>query len=206
MNTHIPAGQESPLLSDEERYTRTDESFSLGRATVLALGITPVMGVAILGLYCLIWGTDSLLTGTMYFRYVYIVLPVMLLSVLVHEGLHWLGYVAFARLPWKSVRLGFNLRSLSAYVHAEAPVKISAYKGLIALPGIILGMLPAFAGITLGYGMLTLYGFIMLAGASGDLVILWKIRHVSPGSFVADHPTRAGCWVLTEKKEQDGHS
>ena len=32
--------------------------------------------------------------------------------------------------------------------------------------------------------------------AGGDWLVLWLLRGVSPGAFVEDHPTRAGCYVL----------
>jgi hypothetical protein len=206
MDNRKPGGEEYRLTPEEDTYGRTDESFSLGYATLLSIGLTPIMGATVLGLYCLLWGTDSLLTATMYFRHLYIVIPLFLLSVVVHEALHWLGYVAFAHLPWKSVRPGFDLRSFSAYVHADSPVRVSAYRALVALPGVILGLMPAVIGIAIGNGLITMYGFIMLVGACGDLVILWKIRRVLTGALVVDHPSRAGCWVLTGKKDEDAGS
>jgi hypothetical protein len=114
-----------------------------------------------------------------------------------------MGYVGFAHLSWKTVRLGFNFRSLAAYVHSDSPVGISAYRRLVALPGIILGVIPIFIGIACEVGLITLYGFFMLIAASGDLAILWKIRRVSPDSLVIDHPYRAGCWVFVRRRDVD---
>jgi hypothetical protein len=194
------------LIPEDHRYSKTDVSFSLGQATVIAVGITPIMGVVVLGLYSLIWGIDSLLAATLYFRHLQILLPIIFISIVVHEGLHWMGYVGFAHLSWKKVRLGFNLRSLAAYVHSDSPISISAYRRLVALPGVILGVIPVFVEIAWEVGLMTLYGFLMLIGASGDLAILWKIRRVSPRSLVIDHPYRAGCWVLGERRDEDSQS
>lgn len=187
------------MIPEEDLYAKIDESFSLGTATVIGIALTPIISVIVLGLYCLIWGGTSLLTATMYFRHLEIVLPIIFISIFIHEGLHWLGYVGFAHLPWKTVHLGFNLRYVAPYVHADSPVTASAYKRLVALPGVILGVIPALVGIAGESGLMTLYGLIMLLGAVGDLTILWKIRRVSADSLVIDHPTRAGCWVLTER-------
>jgi hypothetical protein len=194
------------LIPEDHRYSKTDVSFSLRHATAIAVGLTPILGVVVLGPYCLIWGMDSLLAATLYFRQLQILLPVVFISIVVHEGLHWMGYVAFAHLPWETVRLGFNPRSLAAYAHSDSPVSISAYRRLVALPGVILGVIPAFVGIAWEGGLITLYGFLMLIGACGDLAILWKIRRVSPDSLVMDPPTRAGCWVLAARRDEDVQS
>jgi hypothetical protein len=137
---------------------------------------------------------------------VHILLPTIVFGILMHEGLHWLGYVGCAQLPRKTVRFGFKLRSFAAYVHADSPVRISAYRCLVALPGVILGVVPVFVGIGWESASITLYGFLMLVGASGDFAILWKIRHVPPESYVLDHPYRAGCWVLVERPEENSRS
>ena len=191
------------LIPEDPTYSKTDASFSLGQATAIAIGLTPIFTVVVLGLYCLMWGVHSLLGTASFFRHLEIVLPVILVSVVVHEGLHWLGYVGFGHVPWKTVTFGFNLRSLSAYVHADSPVSISAYRYLVAMPGVVMGVIPVCVGIAWEMGWMTLYGFLMLISAIGDFTILWKIRHVSPGSLAMDHPTRAGCWVLKDRKDLD---
>jgi len=194
------------MIPEDNMYSKTDVSFSLGQATVIAVGITPVIGVVVLGLYSLIWGMDSLSAARSHFGQLQILLPIIVISVVVHEGLHWMGYVGFAHLPWKTVRLGFRLRPLAAYVHSDSPVSISAYRRLVALPGVVLGVIPVFVGVAWEMGSMTLYGFLMLIGASGDIAILWKIRRVSPESLVMDHPYRAGCWVLSKSRLEDSQS
>ena len=199
----IPIDRNILLPVVDNRYSKTDVSFSLSQATLIAAGITPVIGVVVFGLYSVMWGMDSLLAARSHFWAWQILLPIIAISVVVHEGLHCIGYVGFAHIPWKTVRFGFSVRSLAAYVHSDSPMSISAYRRLIALPGVILGVLPVFVGVAWEIGSMTLYGFLMLIGASGDLAILWKIRRVSPESLVIDHPFRAGCWVLCDRREED---
>jgi hypothetical protein len=187
---------------EEGRYIKTDMSFSLGQATFIALGMTPIIGLIVLGLFSLIWGVDSLLAGASLFKHLHILLPILFISILMHEGLHWVGYVTIARLPWRTVRLGFSLRSFAAYVHAGSPVPLSAYRRLVALPGVLLGVIPVVVGVAWEWGSMVLYGFLMLIGASGDFAILWKIRRVASGSLVMDHEYRAGCWVLNERIDE----
>jgi len=64
-----------------------------------------------------------------------------------------------------------------------------------ALPALLLGVLPGLiAGIT-GSGWLMAYGALMLAMASGDLLVLWLIRDVPSGRLVRDHPSEVGCEI-----------
>jgi hypothetical protein len=179
-----------------ENDDREDFSFSVGQAFIIAVALTPCIAVVVLGAYTLLWGSHSLQSATSTFGRLEILLPVMLISIAAHEGLHWIGYVAFARLPWKSARIGFSVRSFAAYVHSDLPVSASAYKRLVALPGVVLGVIPSCFGIGLELGWAALYGFLMLVAAGGDFAILWKIRSIAPTALVVDHPNRAGCQVL----------
>jgi len=191
------------LKPDDHQREGLDASFSLGQATVISAGMTPVMGLLVLGAYSLVWGVGSLWDSTLHFRQLHILIPTLAISIVVHELLHGLGYRVFAGLSWRSIRFGFRLRSLAAYVHADAPVRASAYRRLVALPAIVLGIVPVCAGIAWEGGMMTLYGFFMLISASGDIAVLWKIRHLSPQTLVMDHPSRAGCWVVAETGDID---
>lgn len=194
------------MISDDLKYSKVDASISLGQATVIAIILTPIIGIVVLGLYCLIWGFKSLLVSTVYFNYLYFSLPIILISIVAHEGLHWIGYVGFGHIPWKTVRIGFNVRAFAAFIHSDSPVSISLYRQLVVMPGIILGVIPVCVGIGWEIGWITLYGFLMLISSIGDFAILWKIRYVKPDSLVIDHPDRAGCWVLVNRTDGDSKS
>ena len=191
-----------PSIQEDNAYSKVDFSFSLGRATLIAVGLTLPIAIVVLGVHSLVWGPHSLLSGASSFGRLQILLPIVLVSIVAHEGLHWMGYVWFAHLPWKAVRFGFSVRSLAAYVHADSPVTVSAYRWLTVLPGIVFGVIPSCIGIAWQLGWMTLYGFLMLISAGGDFAILWKIRGLSPTALVMDHPSRAGCWVLIPKGDE----
>jgi hypothetical protein len=198
-----PAQGKNQLKPDDHQRAGIDASFSIGQAVVIAAGMTPVIGIIVLGTYSLVWGVGSLLGSTLYFRQLHILIPTLAISIVAHELLHGLGYLVFAGLSWRSIRFGFNLRSLAAYAHADAPVRASAYRLLVGLPAVVLGVVPVCVGIAWEGGILTLYGFFMLISASGDIAVLWKIRRLSPHTLVMDHPSRAGCLVVAETGDND---
>ena len=72
------------------------------------------------------------------------------------------------------------------------------------MPGLVLGILPATAGLLLGSGGLLVFGIVFTAAAGGDFLILWMIRNVPSNSLVEDHPTRAGCYVFEGVPVQTG--
>ena len=117
-------------------------------------------------------------------------------SVPVHEALHALGMAAFAGVAWQDISFGLRLRDGIAYVHTAASMSVRAYRGVLGLPGLVLGVVPAAVGAAFGQGWVAVYGFLMLASAAGDVVMLWLMRRLPADALVRDHPTQVGCQVL----------
>jgi hypothetical protein len=115
-------------------------------------------------------------------------------SVILHEGLHALGWLVFGGVPWSQIRFGIN--TATPYAHTSAAMQARAYRLSAALPGLVLGAVPGVVSWITGSGLLMGYGALMLSAAAGDAVILWLIRDVGAGQRVQDHPSEAGCRVL----------
>jgi hypothetical protein len=157
------------------------------------LGVIPILALALIpflvlhGLHALGQGFDWLA------RHPLLIVVGFVLSILAHEGLHTLGWAAFADVPLSDVR--FGIKSATPYVTTPIPMKVGAYRLSTALPGLILGIIPTAASWMLGSGALVLYGALMLITALGDAMILWLIRDVPAMRLVRDHPSKAGCLV-----------
>jgi len=190
----------APAAGEGDAYSRVDLSFSLWKATLIALGLTPLIAAVVLGPHMALWGAASLFSKSSLLGHAKVLLLAVIVSVVVHEGLHAAGYVMFGGLAWRGIRFGFSLRSMAAYVHSDVPVTASAYRKLTLLPAIVLGVIPACIGVGWGWGAMTIYGFLMLISASGDFAIIWSVRSLASDALVIDHPTRAGCWALVPKK------
>ncbi|MEJ2749206.1 MAG: DUF3267 domain-containing protein, partial [Anaerolineae bacterium] len=122
-------------------------------------------------------------------------------GILVHELLHAVGFVWVGKAPVTAVKLGFSWKGLAPYAHCRVPMRASAYRLAIILPGLVLGILPGMWGIVQRSLPLVLWGILMIVAAGGDLAVLLAIRHVPGAAWVRDHPTKAGCQVL--KKNYD---
>jgi hypothetical protein len=101
------------------------------------------------------------------------------------------------KLRRSEVRFGIDWRVLMPFAHPCRPLRAQAYAVGAAAPGLLLGVLPAIVGLTLGYGPLSGWGALFIAAATGDVLVLYTLRATSPHALVQDHPTRIGCEMVT---------
>lgn len=181
----------------ERVLRKRDYSVSMEKANVfsLAFAIPPVILFA--ALFSMIWGYEGFggdelsLFGSMLLFALAVVA-----GIVIHELIHGLAWTLAAHKPFDSVQYGFKWKTLTPYAHCKAPICAKAYRIGAFMPGLMLGILPALAGILLGSGGLLVFGVVFTAAAGGDFLILWMIRGVPSNSLVEDHPTRAGCYVF----------
>lgn len=172
-----------------------DFSISLGRANLLGVPLFLFLAGAVVVPYGLLWGWTRLYLAFNEFMNWQRFVPAIVVGTIVHEGLHGLGWTFFGSLAPRSVRYGFNLRTVTPYAHCTVPMKASDYRKGTVLPGIMLGVLPAAVGLVAESGILIMFAAFFLAAASGDFLCLWIMRSVPYDVWVTDHPTRAGCLV-----------
>jgi len=150
--------------------------------------------------FALGWGLGALLNPfTRVWTYV-IGVPVLAISVPIHEGLHALGFMLFGGAPARAIRFGMALDQGAVYAHCQVPTTARAYRWSTLLPGPLLGVLPGLAGLWFGSGELALYGILMTISALGDLIAYWAVKPVPARMRVLDHPEQVGCIVLWEEE------
>lgn len=185
-------------------YKKLDCSVSLKEANWRSLLITLPM-VSLLGLaYVGMWGIDRpwsefAAVFSSFGRLVVselLLLGLLGLGILVHEGIHAVCWVWGGKKSWQAVQVGFDRRTLTPYVHCREPLPIGVYRLGALTPGVLTGLLPWLVGLVSGNLLLALVGLLLIVGAGGDLLVLWLTRHVASDCFVEDHPSRAGCYVL----------
>jgi hypothetical protein len=174
-----------------------ERTISPVRANLVALALTPLVVAVFFVPFGLLWGGASL--QAVLDRLVSPFLLVLVVSVGVHEVLHGVGCTLVGRVPWREVRFGF--KGLVVYAHCRVPMTALAYRVSVALPGLVLGVLPGLMGLIWGNGWLTVYGALMSIAALGDWIVLWLIRSVARETRVQDHPRAPGCIVYGECDE-----
>jgi hypothetical protein len=175
--------------------TLGDRSVSMARANVLALAIVPLVAAVALVPFGVLHGWAPLGAGWERVTAPLLFVPLVLVSIVVHEALHGLGFLA-AGVPRASLRFGVQARTLTPYASCTVPITAARYRFAAALPALVLGVVPMLASWIVGSGDLAIYATWMLAFAGGDLLILWLIRDLPRETRVIDHPDRAGCRIV----------
>jgi hypothetical protein len=132
-----------------------------------------------------IWGVDSLISTFREVEAGAVLLAAYAMGIVVHEWLHGIGFTA-SGAPWKQIR--FGVYKFTAYCQCDAAVPAAGFRWAVALPGMVLGLIPATAGLTFGWGWVTVFGALMTSAAVGDALILWALRSVPDGARIAYRP------------------
>lgn len=176
-----------------------ERTATVAKANVAALvGVLPPL-VVLVAAYGFVWGWGALGAGfdalaSPLWRFLLLFVG----GVLVHEVLHGVAW-RLAGAERGSVSLGFQVQTLTPYAHSSAAMTARAYRIGAVTPGIVLGVVPTFAGLAFGMGSVFWFGLIFTLAAGGDALILWLLRGVSADRLVKDHPSKPGCLVLPER-------
>ena len=180
-----------------ETTTKTDLSISMEKANVYSLAIALPVALLQIGGYRLRWGSTAFTEGfNSLFGNFLVFLVIFFLGVILHELIHGFTWMLFARKPFSAIKFGFQVKTFTPYAHCKEPMKINPYRIGAAMPGILLGLLPALIGILNGHGWLLAFGVLFTTAAGGDFLVLWLLRNVKSDRLVEDHPTRAGCYII----------
>lgn len=157
---------------------------------IFAGAITVFFFVIFVAIWKRFWNTP--LTGIIFKQIFYY----LLLSIPVHEVLHALGFKYFGKITWAKMKFGFSLRQMVFYAHPTIPLNIKAYTWAVALPALIIGVLPLALGLIIGSLPLGSLGLISIFNSAGDLLVIWKLREVGKNSQILDHPDKIGFKII----------
>ncbi len=141
-----------------------------------------------------IWGSNPInLLGTL--ESLLIGFVIFAIGIVIHEGIHGIGY-RLGGAGSSDIHFGFQWKALMPYAHCKVPLQARRYALAVALPGLILGVIPCLIGWVTGSAVITLFGAVMLAGAVGDMLILGLLTTVKGAARVQDHPSKPGFQVI----------
>jgi hypothetical protein len=193
-------------VPDDPLTARRDVTLSIERVNLIAIPVALVPLVLVIVPYLFVWGWSSLIGGGRDLVRWYVFVPAIVGGILLHELIHGISWMLFGRKPIRTIRFGVQWKTVTPYAHCNEPMPASAYRWGAAMPGILLGLVPAALGLATGNGGLTLYGTIFLVAASGDFIILWLLRSIPGNILVEDHPAKAGCYVYDDGAAPTGRT
>ncbi|ARS36135.1 DUF3267 domain-containing protein [Pontibacter actiniarum] len=193
---------------DEAQYEQTELTVTAAAANKQALAFVLPILVLYMVPYFLLWPEQfswQLLEGfvrahgvaTLF--YPLLMLLVFILGAVVHELLHGLTWAVFCKRGVKAVTYGVHWSYLTPYCHCREVLPLRPYILGGLMPGLVMGLLPALAGMATGKLLLFLFGLLFTLAASGDLLVLWMLRHARASDLVQDHPEKIGCYVYRRK-------
>lgn len=169
-------------------------SYSVARANLLSFGIMAFAFLGTRAAFEQLWGAPFRMAdfpgGVPAFA------AAALAGLVLHELIHYGVARLLAANEPVDVSIGFRWRQMLPYVRLSGAVPVRTYRLIGAAPLIVLGLLPAAAGLASAQSAIALYGAAMMAFSAGDLLVLLAIRSLASHQRVEDHPTRVGCRVL----------
>ena len=103
---------------------------------------------------------------------------------LVHELVHGIFYGIFATNKFKSIKMGFLIKSFTAYCICNEKLKINHSRVGLTAPLVIMGIIPIIISIFIGNAILFLLGFFTIIMSCGDMQIFLKFSKFSNDSWV----------------------
>lgn len=184
-------------------------TINLAWANIFSFVLLAAVAIVAFGAFYLLWGIDgftpdvdpedkeaygeAMSMGSLKF-FLYIVI-----SIVVHEGIHGLTWGYYAKSKWKSISFGVIWKMLTPYCHCNEPLLLKNYIVGALMPLMILGILPSLLSLCLGSAFWLAFGVIGIASASGDILVAWKLRKEPRNCQVLDHPSEAGCIIYDEE-------
>ena len=190
---------------DKPSYQRIELSATATQANVQAIAFALPVLVLLAVPYLLLWPeqfSDRSLAaivaehGSRILFLPLLVLLVFIPGAVVHELLHGLTWAIFCRRGIRSIKYGVHWKALTPYCHCGEVLPLRPYILGGMMPGVVMGLLPAVAGIILGNPWVFFFGLFFTVAAAGDMLVLWMLRHCRASDLVQDHPDKIGCYVL----------
>ena len=181
---------------EKENKEIIEYTMGLGKANLIALLLMVPILIILLTPFILVWSYESFEVSRKVF--VTYLIPLILIGILVHELLHGISWAFYSSQGMKSIKFGFKWKFLTPYCHCKESLKLQHYRIGVAMPLLILGILPSIIAIAIGNGSLLIFGIIFSWAAGGDIIALFMLRKLDNEIYVSDHPEKMGFYINSE--------
>lgn len=183
----------------EENKVIKSETMSALNANIIAFAMLLPIAIICIVPFVLVWSWQSFFEGFTFLRsHQVLLLLILILGILLHEGLHGLTWGLFAKGHLKSIRYGIKWAYFTPFCHCNEPLKRNHYLLGGIMPGLVLGWFPVIVAWILGIGWLLLLGIFFIGAAGGDLMVLFKLIKVDKKHLIQDHPKEIGFLILRD--------
>jgi len=182
---------------EKENRDIIEYTMGLGKANLIALLLMIPILIILLSPFIWIWSYETFEISRKSF--IIYLLPSLLIGIVVHELLHGITWGYYSPNGMKSIKFGFKWKFLTPYCHCKEPLKVKHYRIGVAMPLLILGIIPSVIAIVIGHGALLSFGIIFTWAAGGDIIALFMLRKLDNDINVSDHPKEMGFYIDEDK-------
>ena len=188
------------MMEDQNIEKMRKVSIDIVKANYFAIMIMVVSALVLLVPFFIIWGIRKPF-GEMFHGALSILVFFigMVIGVVVHELIHGITWAIFAKRGWRSISFGVMWKLLTPYCHCDEPLSKVGYMAGGLMPCIILGIIPSVVALFTGHLVVLLWGIFFIAGAAGDIWMIWLLSKEKAGCMVLDHPSEAGFYIMDKE-------
>lgn len=189
MEKHQEEFKKMKAVLKQEGYREKDVTFTAKKATVIGI-LYSIPFIAILGIIYRFFLIDRAylteITGSSFYL---MFISVVIISVVIHELLHGIGWSVSSGNGWQTVR--FNINALMPSCACKSPLKKQQYLFGVLLPLCVLGTASTIFLFVYPGTVAILTMLVNFVAAGADLIIASNVLK-ERDSLIVDHPTEAG--------------
>jgi hypothetical protein len=124
-------------------------------------------------------------------------LVIFFLVLILHELIHGLTWMILLKKNYRIIK--FGIKCFTPYCHCKIPMNIRCYKIGVAMPFVMLGLIPWIISLFIGNGFVFYLSLLCSLSSSIDILGLYLLYKLGNDSRVLDHPEKVGFVLLNRK-------
>jgi hypothetical protein len=172
------------------------------QVNLMAIPAALIPAAIIILAYAGMHGWSGFRAAVVIFRQPALFFTILAGGIVLHELLHGAAWAYYGQKPLTAITFGVHWPTLTPFAHCRELLTAEAYRIGALTPAVLLGFIPSALAIFGGMPWLLIPGMLFTVAASGDLLIIWLLRHERRTALVLDHPDRAGC-IVYDPPSQD---
>lgn len=122
-----------------------------------------------------------------------------IMLIILHEFFHLLGFRIFAHVPWKSMKVGVDLKQGIAYATTDQLMENKPLRKALLLPFWMTGVVPAVIGLVIENGLLLTLASFLIGGASGDFMMYKELKKLPDNILIKDDPQEPKLYIYNRE-------
>ncbi|MGM0408086.1 MAG: DUF3267 domain-containing protein [Bacteroidota bacterium] len=168
----------------------TEFTIGIGKANLYSFFLMLPLIIVYLLAFIFVWGKDKF--NIVIEQEFYFLIIKAIIGTIFHELIHGFTWIILSKNGVTSIKFGINWKYLTPFCHCKKSIKVRFYRMGVAMPFILLGILPSSVALIIGDSVLYLWGLFFSCLATGDIIVLFMLSKFNGNDYVSDHPKKMG--------------